>query len=73
MKLKLNTNLLSHKKGDTIEVQDENGIPVDQYWRKRLKDSVKDNCVSIIDKKSKVSIDKEEKEEVSGEKKKKKG
>lgn len=48
MKIKLNTALLTHKKGDEITIADNNGIPIDEYWRKRLSDSNIDNCISVI-------------------------
>lgn len=52
MKLVLNNPDLAKahgkKPGDTIEVKDKNGVPVDRYWRNRLKDSALDKCVSVV-------------------------
>lgn len=48
MKLKLNANLKGNKAGTVIEVADNNGIPLDNFWARRLKDSAIDNCVEIV-------------------------
>ncbi len=48
MKLKLNTDLRGHKSGQTITVPDTDGVPKDVFWRARLKDSTRDNCVSVV-------------------------
>jgi hypothetical protein len=54
MKLKLNNNFTykgkAHKKGDIITVADDGSIPLDAFWRGRLKDSTIDNCVEIVKK-----------------------
>lgn len=50
MKIKLNTDLLTHKEGDTIDIADNNGIPETEFWRKRLKDSAIDNCIEVVTK-----------------------
>lgn len=56
IKIKLNIDLLKYKKGNVISIVcDESGTPIDQFWRKRLRDSVKDNCVTIIEDKKKKS------------------
>ena len=50
-KLKINTDFPSRnlKKGSVIELLvDSNNIPLDLYWRRRLKDSEIDNCVEIV-------------------------
>ena len=48
MKIKLNYDLRKHKKNDIIEIAvDENNVPIDRYWRNRLRDSKIDNCVTI--------------------------
>jgi hypothetical protein len=37
------------KAGEIVEVPcDERGTPLDQYWRRRLRDAVKDGCCEII-------------------------
>ena len=56
MLLKINTPFLDLNKnkfeeGQIIEIKDNQGVPLDKFWRARLKDAVKDNCVSIIEKK----------------------
>lgn len=38
--------------GSVVKIKvDENGIPLDRYWRDRLKDAPIDGCISIIKKK----------------------
>ena len=42
-----------YKKGTVIEVKDDgNGIPLDRYWRNRIKDSLIDSCVEVIKKRN---------------------
>ena len=53
IKLQLNQNLNTPKgkliKGAIIELEaDKSGNPLNIFWRRRLKDSKIDNCVSII-------------------------
>jgi hypothetical protein len=53
MKLKLNQNLSTPKgkllKGAIISLEcDAKKIPLEIFWRKRLKDSAIDNCVEIV-------------------------
>lgn len=45
MKLKIN-----HVPGfsGTITIEDNNGIPVERFWRNRLKDAETDNCVEVV-------------------------
>lgn len=45
MKLKIN-----NVKGfsGVVAVEDNDGVPVDPFWRKRLKDAETDNCVEVI-------------------------
>jgi len=53
-----------YKAGETIYVDcDKAGIPLDQYWRNRLKDSVVDGCVEEIQPEKPIAK-KEEKKEV---------
>lgn len=50
-KLKLNKDFPARglKKGSMVNVElDSNNIPLDLYWRRRLKDSAIDDCVEII-------------------------
>ena len=38
-----------YRAGETVQVEcDKDGIPLDQYWRNRLKDAVVDQCVEEI-------------------------
>ncbi len=39
--------------GQILEIEDINGIPTNQFWRARIKDSKIDNCIEIIKTKSK--------------------
>ena len=50
MKIKLNADLAQYKKGEIIEIEDKNGMPVESYWRNRLKESEIDNCITIVTK-----------------------
>ena len=53
-KLKLNTALRGHDAGAVIRVKtDKNGIALDPYWRRRLRDSEVDGCVEFVDNKNK--------------------
>lgn len=51
MKLKLNQTIKYNKKVFTkdsvIEVDANEGVPTDRFWRRRLKDAEIDNCVEI--------------------------
>jgi len=48
IKLLLNCDLKNHKKGSVINIKtDDDYIPVDLYWKRRLEDSKIDNCVNI--------------------------
>lgn len=41
------------KKGDTISIEcDKNGIPLNRYWYRRMKDAVRDHCIEIVKEKS---------------------
>lgn len=55
MKIKLNNEALAkvHKKikGGTIEISDNKGVPVDKYWRNRLKDALIDKSIEILKEK----------------------
>lgn len=53
IKIKLNYAFSFHKKGDIIDIEvDEEGTPLNIYWRKRLNDSKLDNCIEVINDKS---------------------
>jgi hypothetical protein len=51
IRLKLNTDLAGCKKNQVITLKAKNGIPLDRYWRKRLLDSIHDQCVEILENK----------------------
>lgn len=40
----------AHKKGTKIKTTARDGIPMQQFWRDRLKDAEYDNCVKIVQK-----------------------
>lgn len=48
LKLKLHAILGGFEKGQIIGVNAKDGIPLDKYWRDRIKDSKIDGCVSIV-------------------------
>ena len=51
LKIRLNTPLRGHPKDKVLMIEcDENLIPKDRFWRNRLKDAVRDNCVDILKK-----------------------
>lgn len=48
-RLKLNADLRGYTAGMIIKIQtDKSGVPLDRYWRDRLKDAESDNCVELI-------------------------
>ena len=53
MKIRLNQNLATPKgkliKDEIIEIEvSEDGLPLDRFWRNRLKDAEIDNCIEIV-------------------------
>jgi hypothetical protein len=49
MKIKILKKLKSGLRiSQYLEIEDKNGLPTDQFWRARLKDSKSDNCIEII-------------------------
>jgi hypothetical protein len=48
MKIKINSKIRNYKIGETIEIEDLDGIPTDIFWRNRLNDSKIDNCIEVI-------------------------
>lgn len=47
--LKLNAKLLGNEAGSVIKVKcDDNGVPLESFWRKRVEDSKTDNCVEFV-------------------------
>lgn len=52
IKIKLNIPMLGFKTGKTLLIEcDENGNPVELFWRNRFKDKLIDNCVEVIENK----------------------
>jgi len=48
------------KPGKQAEIQvDADGTPLDQHWRRRMKDSATDGCIAVIDKEIKRASKKE--------------
>lgn len=44
----LNVRLRGHPAGTKLPIQvDAEGTPTDRYWRRRLKDARRDNCVTL--------------------------
>jgi len=55
IKIKLNEDLRGYKKGSVIKIKvSDNNVPKDIYWRRRLEDSMFDNCIEIVYDKKKV-------------------
>lgn len=49
VKIKLNVALDGNEAGDVIEVDaHENGTPVLQFWRRRLRDAAFDDCCELV-------------------------
>jgi len=48
--IKLNTPLRGLPAGHIVKVKCKDGLLLDQYWRRRLKDAAIDGCVEIIEK-----------------------
>ena len=63
IKLKLNQSMSGYSAGQTVTIQtDSAGVPLEKFWRRRLKDSKIDNCVEEV-KPSKPKKQKMEKSE----------
>lgn len=66
MKIKLNRDMDGKKKGDVIVVPSRDGVMTELFWRRRLKDSETDNCITIMDvKKTKYSSKSSKKDEAN--------
>ncbi len=49
IKLKLNQPMLGYAAGREVTIQtDKDGVPLEKFWRRRLKDAEIDNCVEVI-------------------------
>lgn len=52
--LKLNYAMRGHQAGDVVQVEvDKDGVPVDRYWRDRLKEAPHDKCAKWVETKKK--------------------
>jgi len=53
-RLKLNCPMRGHRSGDVVDVAvDKDGVPVERYWRDRLKESPIDGNCEIVKAKTK--------------------
>ena len=60
--LKINLPVRGHKAGDIVRIKvGAWGMPIDPYWRRRLKDARIDGCVEIVKPAKPVKQTKEEK------------
>lgn len=50
MIIKLNQSFRGLPVGSELSIDSVSGIPLDSFWRKRLKDSIIDNCIEIVKK-----------------------
>jgi len=49
MRLKLNQPMAGYEAGHTVTIQtDSCGVPLEKFWRRRLKDAKIDNCVEVV-------------------------
>lgn len=60
--LKLNAPLRGLPAGHVERIKVIDGVPVDRYWRRRLKDATIDNCVEILIPKTKTATPKKKQE-----------
>jgi hypothetical protein len=54
--------------GDIEDVSDIDGVPYDEYWRRRLRDSKQDGCCEIVKDKARPAKSKPSKSNTGGEK-----
>ena len=49
MKIKLNTPMKGYEAGREVTIEcDSSGVPLEKFWRRRLRDAKIDNCVEVI-------------------------
>lgn len=61
-KILLNKTISKYTEGTELDIRcDKNGIPLEKFWRDRLKESEKDGCITLITEKPKKSKPKKEK------------
>ena len=59
--IKINKDISNYKKGETLAIKvDSCGIPIERYWRDRLKESKVDSCISFVESLSKKTSKKED-------------
>lgn len=59
LSLKANLNVHGKKPGDEFTIEtDSSGIPLEQKWRNRLKDTKMDGCITILKQKSEAKTEK---------------
>lgn len=50
IELKLNQPMRGYGAGRIVTIQtDVNGLPLEKFWRRRLKDAEIDNCVAVVE------------------------
>ncbi len=47
LEITVNMHFGKYDAGDKIVVKGKDGIPLESYWRKKVTDSKRDNCISI--------------------------
>lgn len=48
----INSDALKKRFGASVEIEiDENGTPIDRYWRNRARDAAIDGCITLAGKK----------------------
>jgi len=50
MQIEILKDFAGYKKGQKVTIESTKGIPVDIFWRRRLKDAEFDDCVKVIKK-----------------------
>jgi hypothetical protein len=67
IKIKLNQDLNGHKKNSVLELScDDDGIPYNSFWRRRLIDADYDNCVEILPEQEAKPVEKIKNPKVAG-------
>ncbi|MDH3325172.1 MAG: hypothetical protein OEM38_00480 [Gammaproteobacteria bacterium] len=50
-RVKVNADIGGKKAGDEFNLEFNGSIPLDEFWRRRFKDSRIDNCIEIVTQK----------------------
>jgi hypothetical protein len=48
IQIEVKKDLGDYKAGDIISVASHDGVPIDNFWRRRLQDATFDDCCSIV-------------------------